>query len=486
MSKNETIKNLITETAVYLLFIMLSVLQVPVIANSWKEKFSEKLVTYPAPKDEALSSDYVVAVNGKPIDVYLAKTQHHDKKYSFAYFNFSGKVEIRVTSSVSLSNIVILPESCGIIPSVKTTDLLVFTAEHPFKISIERDGENSPLLLFGNPLEENAPKLGDANVIYFGPGIHKPGKISLTSNQTLYVAGGAVVKGGIEAKGDNIRILGPGIIDGNDYSHAEGPTVYMLTLEKCNKVEVRDVILRGSWLYTIAPCGCNHVTIDNVKICGSRVDNDDGIDPINSNDVIIHDCFLRTDDDCIATKGITGYNKKSCENIMITDCSFWTDRANIFRIAFESEADTMQNITARNIDVLHCVEDNRTPETFWSNWIFYIQPSNGMPMSNLLFEDIRINATGNNNKLIKILPMRCGCDGEPGLYVKDCVFRNIQITGKAGVQPGMIYVDGADAERPADNVTFENVRRFGTTVTGSSPDIMIGHYSRNIRFLNGK
>jgi hypothetical protein len=486
MNKNETFKNTITETAVCLLFLMLSFLQLPVMADSGKEKHSEKLVTYPAPAGEALSADYVVKVNGKPVDVYLAKTQHHDKKYSFAYFNFSGEVEIRVTSSVSLSNVVILPESCGIKPSVRTTDLLAFTAQRPFKISIERDGENSPLLLFGNPLEENAPKQGDPNVIYYGPGIHKPGKISLTSNQTLYVAGGAVVKGGIEAKGDNIRILGPGILDGSDYPHADGPTVYMLTLEKCNNALIRDVIIRGSWLYTIAPCGCNHVTIDNVKICGSRVDNDDGIDPINSNDVIIHDCFLRTDDDCIATKGIAGYNNKKCENITITDCSFWTDRANIFRIAYESEADTMQNITARNIDVLHCVGDNRTPETFWSNWIFYIQPSNGMPMSNLLFEDIRINASGDNNNLIKILPMRCGCDNEPGLYVKGCVFRNIQITGKAGGKPGMIYIDGADAERMVENVTFENVSRFGTPVSDSSPDIMIGHYSRNIRFLNDK
>lgn len=477
---------MISETAAYLLFLMLPVLNLPVMADSFKEKPADKLVTYPAPAGETLSSDYVVKVNGKPIDVYLAKTQHHDKKYSFAYFSFSGEVEISVTSSVSLSNVEILPQSCGIKPTVQTTDLLAFTCHKPFKISIERDGENSPLLLFGNPLEENVPKQGDQNVIYYGPGIHKPGKISLTSNQTLYVAGGAVVKGGIEAKGDNIRILGPGIIDGNDYPHAGGPTVYMLTLEKCNNAEIRDVILRGSWLYTIAPCGCNNVTIDNVKICGSRVDNDDGIDPINSNEVIIHNCFLRTDDDCIATKGLSGYRKKNCENIRITGCSFWTDRANIFRIAYESEADTMQNIFARNIDVLHCVGDNRTPETFWSNWIFYIQPSNGMPMSNLIFENIRINASGNNNNLIKILPMRCGCDNEAGLYVKGCVFRNIQITGKAGGRLGMIYLDGADAERLAENVIFENVSRFGTPVSGSSPDIMIGHYTRNIKFLNDK
>ena len=32
--------------------------------------------------------------------------------------------------------------------------------------------------------------------------------------------------------------------------------------------------------------------------------NDDGINPCNSQDVLITDCFIRGDDDCIALKGM--------------------------------------------------------------------------------------------------------------------------------------------------------------------------------------
>ena len=53
-----------------------------------------KVVSYPVPQTEPLSSDYTVEVNGITIPVYTDSTQHHDKKYSIAYFDFSGTVTI--------------------------------------------------------------------------------------------------------------------------------------------------------------------------------------------------------------------------------------------------------------------------------------------------------------------------------------------------------------------------------------------------------
>jgi hypothetical protein len=99
----------------------------------------------------------------------------------------------------------ILPERFGIQPTAEGPNALSFSARQPFRIAIKRDGRNSPLLLFGNPLETNLPQPGDTNVVYFGPGVHKPVKVRLTDNQTLYLAGGAVVKGCVEAKGQISR-----------------------------------------------------------------------------------------------------------------------------------------------------------------------------------------------------------------------------------------------------------------------------------------
>ena len=55
---------------------------------------------------------------------------------------------------------------------------------------------------------------------------------------------------------------------------------------------------------TVVPRTSRHLVVRGVKICGSRVQNDDGINPCNSQDVLMTDCFIRTDDDCIALKGL--------------------------------------------------------------------------------------------------------------------------------------------------------------------------------------
>lgn len=163
-----------------------------------------KVVIYPAPKSEKLSSDYSVEVNGKPIPVYHAQTQHHDKKYSIAYFDFSGSVIVKVKSKFSLENLSVLPYKYGISPTVKST-VATFKLGKSCDISFEPDGCNSPLLLFTNNLEIDPPKPNDPNVIYFGAGEHNPkgGLIKLYDGQTRYLEGGAVVKAGIEAMGQS-------------------------------------------------------------------------------------------------------------------------------------------------------------------------------------------------------------------------------------------------------------------------------------------
>lgn len=116
--------------------------------------------------------------------------------------------------------------------------------------------------------------------------------IRLGSNQTLYLAGGAVVNAGIEATGDNITICGRGILDGSDWEHNAGPTDYMINAKNCNNLVMRDIIIKGSYYWTIVPQNCDRVLIDRIRLAGSRVGNDDGVDPCNSSNVTIRNCFF--------------------------------------------------------------------------------------------------------------------------------------------------------------------------------------------------
>ena len=181
-----------------------------VSGRGWGDTLSPaKVVTYPTPASETLSADYEVKAAGQKVDVYLArvldppfagKEWDHGGSYSFANFDMSGPVVVHIVSKRSLRDVVIRPQSPEIQPTLEDDHTLSLTLDRPRKLSIEPDGKKGPLLLFANPIETDTPKQDDKGVVYFGPGVHKPEKIVLQSNQTLYLAGGAVVKAEVLAE----------------------------------------------------------------------------------------------------------------------------------------------------------------------------------------------------------------------------------------------------------------------------------------------
>jgi hypothetical protein len=172
----------------------------------------------------------------------------------------------------------------------------------------------------------------------------------------------------------------------------------------------------------------------------------------------------------------------------VEDSTLWTDRANVFRIGFESEtAGSMRSVQGRNLDVLHYAGTGANWD-YWSNWVWYIQPCDETPMEDIEFENIRIDNHDKEHNLIKIQPMirtGWGWNGErPGKYVKNVVFKNVYLTGStAGRAPGAIYVSGADATHVVEGIRFENVTRYGRCAQKSARSVKIGKYATDIQFL---
>ncbi|MFZ2149022.1 MAG: glycosyl hydrolase family 28 protein [Sedimentisphaerales bacterium] len=437
-----------------------------------------KVVTYPAPSGEALSADYEVQAAGRQVDVYMArvldppfaqKQWDYGGSYSFANFDISGRVVVRILSKQSLRNVVIRPRSSGIKPTLDDDHTLNITLDRPYKLSVEPDGKKGPLLLFANPLETDAPKPGDEGVVYFGPGAYKPEKIVLQSNQTLYLAGGAVVKAEVLAEGANIRIRGRGILDGSDWEWRKGPLGNLIAIRNSTDVEVNGITLRGSSHWTIVPRNSQRVTIRNVKLCNSRVQNDDGINPCNSQDVLITDCFIRSDDDCVALKGLDFRAPNSnVERITVESSVLWCDRARIFLLGHESRAAFMRNVTLRNLDIIHFA---MTP--------FLLEPGEDMRLEDITIEDIRIHGEG-QSQLIRLRPvvnqyMRKKVPG----FIRKVLFRNVTVEGQSGDY--LVQIEGADTEHNVRDVTFDNVSIIDSKLTEGSPRVQIGKHTENVR-----
>lgn len=469
--------NVTNQIVVWLTFATLSFLCLPASAG---------VTTYPAPAGEAVTGDYTVEVNGKPVDVYAAQSEYFEGDYFFASFDFSGKAEIRVTSGTALDNVVIQPACSAVRLERKGSKEIALTADAPFRISIERDGRIKPLLLFGNAEETDAPRPDDPNVVYFPPGIHRPGKITLTDNQTLYLAGGAVVKGCVLAKGTNITIRGRGILGGEESPRFKGPGRYLLDCQDCRNLTIRDITLRNPWGWTFVTWNCDGVVIDNIKICGSRMINDDALDLVNTQNATVRNCFFRTQDDSIAIKGLAKMTRP-CENILIEDCEFWTDVANIFRIGYECETAGMRNIRARNIDVLHYSKNYRAPTDYWANAIIWLQPSQDMLMEDCHFENIRVRSSGEDIIMLMAKPMRCAYGShknpEPGT-LRNCSFKNIEVHGEQGSFRGLLYMLGDSQKHSVSRFLFEHLTYFGRPVRQNSPCVQIGPYVADVTFRN--
>ena len=118
-------------------------------------------------------------------------------------------------------------------------------------------------------LEESAPKPNDPGVTYFGPGLHDlgPNGHELKSNETVYIAGGAVVRGSFHGRSvRNVRILGHGIVDLAALKTRRGYEDHFLRVEGSSDVEMRGVICLDAPTWSIITWNADRVTFRDVKM----------------------------------------------------------------------------------------------------------------------------------------------------------------------------------------------------------------------------
>jgi hypothetical protein len=300
------------------------------------------LVNYPAPPGTEPSVDFTLKVSNEPVFVYTARVSAlplnqvwpgHQRSLdqteiaSFAYFDFSGKINIEVISANRIDNVVIRPKSYGIVPVI-SGNKIQFKLDRPCQVVVEVNGWHKALHLFANPLEENAPSPDDPGVHYFGPGVHEKGKFYIQSGETVYIAGGAVVYGSVNANNArDIKVCGRGILDASKLGRFDADQ--MIALRNCDRVNLSGVILRDANVYAVTPTQCQDVTITNLKVIGLWRYNSDGIDICNCQHVLVEDCFVRSFDDSLVIKGVNtpdpGGRDTSIRDVVFRNCVVWND-----------------------------------------------------------------------------------------------------------------------------------------------------------------
>lgn len=445
----------------------------------------DSLVTYDVPKALFYSmhnDDFTVQVRnpgGQWKDLYEYRVQVDMDKVqdaSMVYFDFSGKVEVKIRkNNINIGTVDIRPLSYGIKPDVRGS-IIQFTLDRPRNISIEINGDKlHNLHLFAQPIEESRPDPNDPNVVYFGPGVHeapdKPGDVyRIKSGQTVYIHGGAVIKGKLLCDNvKNVRIIGRGII-----------------LEPERGVEIRfseNVEIDG--IHVVNP---RHYTIYGGQSKGLKIKNltsfsckgwSDGIDLMSCSDVEIDGVFMRNSDDCIAIYAHRWDFYGDAKNFKITNSALWADVAHPTNIGAHGntthEGDTIENISFSNIDILEHDED----DPCCLGTMAIIAADNNL-VRNVTYENIRIEDIQEG----RLFDLRVVNDPkyntQSGRSIENIHFKNITYNGSS-LRPSQIM--GHNENRNVHNVTFENVKINGKKIMSAKEgDIIIGEYVKDIKF----
>lgn len=260
--------------------------------------------------------------------------------------------------------------------------------------------------------------------VHFEPGIYRTGTIYLRSNTSLHLPHMCTIKGSddltdynasdaweqnmivpsekvygqhliVLLEVENCSIYGGGTIDGNGdhfgYEEREdfvrpGQMVYL-----CESKEIRltDLNLINSTYWSCFVHGCENVTIRGLRIKNNlHILNGDGIDIDASRRVIVSDCIIRTQDDCITFRcdnGVFSHLKdktRILEDVTVTNCQLSTEDCNAFRIGVgqgKIRNCQVSNIVIRNSAKGVCME---------SRYAFNSEEQPGVEIENISFSNI--------------------------------------------------------------------------------------------------
>ena len=435
-----------------------------------------RVAVYGAPEGFDVRDDYTVEVSDGgewiPVPVYSAlvtRSRQYCTETFFASVDLDGTMQVRVTPKKSFASAEIRPFSDGIAGKVEN-GTLCFEVDHPCRLSVEFDGDvMHNLQLFVNPILTEQPDPDDPNVVYFGAGLHtaqNDPRITLEdgipilyahSGQTVWLADGAVLKSRIKPDrgSHDVTIAGRGTVDLYDWNTWEGTDesiaaavgfrIFGVEAIDVTGLTVSGVVFRNATAYTICGQNLKNARFENVKLF-SCSDFSDGIDLMSAENVVIRDCFIRSNDDGVVASGTCWYAVGGCRDWLVENCVFLTDCGHAIYIGGIGRDDELCDMQFRDIDILDDYEDS---SYYWG--AIGVNSCDGNYVHDLTFEDIRIERVTKGEPIRLTVRDNYEKPDTPGKGISDVVFRNVTVCSAKE----KCTVNGLRNAK-IRNVTFEN------------------------------
>ncbi|MCU6707358.1 glycosyl hydrolase family 28 protein [Paenibacillus sp. J5C_2022] len=393
------------------------------------------------PDGLVLSRDWQLSAGGHEIPVYAVPVTSGGP-LSFASFEYVAGTEavvLKAKSKRPVHRAQIRPVVLGVVAEVLEDEVRI-PIRGPGKYIVETNDEmERPLFIMVHASEENVPAAGNANVIYYGPGLHVVSTLELYSGQTVYIAGGAVLRVMVpegevpDVESDwagkklyrdtfvaqhaaDIAIRGRGIVD---LSMLDWHARKAALVQNCERVRIEGITCVGTSHWTIHLSQSKDCIIRDLMLIGYR-ENSDGIDIVNSERVRVDNCLIRTGDDAVVVKAMAAPPALGGRDIRVYNCTVWNDKVRCFGITGETRTD-ISGVVFENCDVVHS-------RAIWTEELgsLCIIVGDSGTIDNIRFENMRIEDEQRYAMVCLIFKDRWSVDQAAG-RIRNIVFRNIQI-----------------------------------------------------------
>ena len=232
---------------------------------------------------------------------------------------------------------------------------------------------------------------------------------------------------------------------------------------------VSGIVLRDPHVWAAKSTDCDGVQFKNVKLIGCWRYNSDGFDFVDSRNVLVSDCFVRSFDDSIVVKSFRP-GGQDLRNIEVENCVIWTDWGVSLGVTYETRADRIRDITFRNCDILHNIA---------CRGALTVNPNDRGEIRNVTFEDIRVEDARSGLIELVVEETTWATDTERG-RVRDVRFENISVTG--GPFPHSI-LRGFDGEHNVEGVLVQDLWIHGKLIPSAKEgDFRIGPHVKDVQF----
>jgi hypothetical protein len=295
----------------------------------------------------------------------------------------------------------------------------------------------------------------------------------------VYIAPGAVVNGAVLSDSvNNLTIRGRGILTGRNLDHAvygghpEGKSgLVRLVAGTDNRVEGITLLDSPGW--AIVMNDSIRPVVRNINFIGSNV-NADGIHMTGCTSGLVSGVFLRAPDDLLVMYHYAAGSRNTFRNSVL-----WNDDARVVLLGLAGTGtQPISNITFRNLDILN-QRGVWQPDKY--NGCFSLWPTGGNRISDILFENIRIDPHEKpDTSTVFFFQCNEWRSGDGGGSLRNITLSDVTYHG-SGEKASLLR--GYSPERNIDGVYFYNYSRQETLITNAaSGNIDVTDYVTNVYY----